>query len=563
MQRLRASTLVLLIAIAGCAPSGPGSPSASGDENRSGSPSPTLVVAVRGEPATLSNKEWMEGLALGSAKRFFNAHLTLLDERENPHPYLAEALPQLNTDSWRVFPDGRMETIYRLRPNLRWHDGTPLSAEDFVFAHSVYTTPELGQARLAPQRFIEAVAASDATTVVFRWNQPYPDAGILGTDFEALPRHLLQAPFLEGAQPDAFGSLSYWTRNYVGLGPYRLERWEPGAFIEGSAFEDHSLGRPRIDRVRIQFVPDPNTVLANLLAGAVHVALDRSLNFSLVSVLRREWAAQNAGVVLLSPSNKRWTQVQFRPEVVNPRALLDLRVRRALAHSIDRQGIIDGVYEGEGAAMDALVFPYERWFEAVDRSVTKYAYDVRRSEQHMAEAGFRKGADGFYASPEEGRLTIEVRVSAGAQNEQELAIMAEGWRRAGFEAQERPYPVAASRDGQFRATFPGLLHNSAGGNFNSLITSNIASPENRWSGSNRGAWSNPEYDRLFDAFNTTLDPGRRAQQVADMMKLVSDQLPIFSVVYDFNVIAHAIGLRGPRVGATGSDNWNAHQWELS
>ena len=69
-------------------------------------------------------------------KRLFNASLSLMDSKGTIRPYLAEALPQLNTDTWKVLPDGRMETTYRLRSNLTWHDGQPLAADDFVFALS-------------------------------------------------------------------------------------------------------------------------------------------------------------------------------------------------------------------------------------------------------------------------------------------------------------------------------------------------------------------------------------------------------------------------------------------
>src|SRR5262245_12845611 len=96
-------------------------------------PSRTLEMAIQVEPGGVASRALIErGVALHTTKRAFNADLVLLDDREAPHPYLAEALPQLNTDSWRVFPDGRMETTYRLRPNLTWHDGTPLTTEDYV-----------------------------------------------------------------------------------------------------------------------------------------------------------------------------------------------------------------------------------------------------------------------------------------------------------------------------------------------------------------------------------------------------------------------------------------------
>src|SRR5438093_7707684 len=128
----RTLLLILLLSLLGCVPSsraprgGPaanaGLPEASA---RPAAESRTLVVAIRGEPSSLSTKEWVEGLALGNVKRFFGAYLTIADEREEVRPYLTEALPQLNADTWKVFPDGRMETTYRLKPNLTWPDWAP------------------------------------------------------------------------------------------------------------------------------------------------------------------------------------------------------------------------------------------------------------------------------------------------------------------------------------------------------------------------------------------------------------------------------------------------------
>src|SRR4029453_477658 len=88
-----------------------------------------------------------------------NANLTFIDERGLPQPFLAEGIPQLGTDAWQVFPDGRMETVFRLKTNLTWHDGQPLTAEDYVFAWRVYATSELGVVENAGFRLIEEVGA--------------------------------------------------------------------------------------------------------------------------------------------------------------------------------------------------------------------------------------------------------------------------------------------------------------------------------------------------------------------------------------------------------------------
>lgn len=560
--------LLVTMALAACAPAGPrpAQPEAAAPEQpRRPEPIRSLVVIGRVEPAHLSPKVQVSGSGAASRiiKRLFNAGLTVTDEREVPQPYLAERLIQLNTHSWQVSADGRMQTSWRLRPGLTWHDGTPFSAEDFVFAWRVYTDPDTGGFTPVPQNLVDEVVAPDPRTVVIRWKQPYAEADQLGTDFLPLPRHILE-PVFQRERGDVFLGHPYWTREYVGLGPYRVERWEPGAFIEGAAFDGHIWGRPKIGRVRVLFVGDANTALANLLSEAAHIAVDESLRFQQGATLKREWAPRNGGIVLLSPSQLRYVQVQFRQEFASPRAVLDLHVRRALAHAVDKQALADGLLEGESKGTDTMISPLVGYFPAVDRAITKHHYDLRRSEQFMAEAGFTRGPDSLYASGGE-RFSPELRTIAGAQEEQELAILADGWRRAGIDVKPYVLPVAQSQDGLILASFPAFATATSGGVtgteqlFKKLATVAAPAPENRWRGSALGGWSNPEYDRLYDAFNTTLDRTARDQVVLQMMKLVSEELPIFTLYHNFSVTAHVAALSGPHQGGS---SWNVHEWEL-
>jgi peptide/nickel transport system substrate-binding protein len=518
-------------------------------------PDRTLVIAIRGEPGTLNGKRG-GGLNLIAVRQILNADLTRLDESDGVHLLLAESAPQLNTDSWKVAADGKMETTYKLKPNLTWHDGQPLTAQDFITAWKVYTTTPIGGFDPTPQNLVEDVLAPDPRTVLIKWRQPFPDAAQLDNRFSPLPSHILAQP-LQELDSDAFTNLPYWTQEYVGAGPYRLDRWEPGAYLDLRAFDRFALGRPKIDRVRLQIISDPNTAVSNLLADATHIALDNTIRFEQARVLRDQWAGGNRGSVLLSTSDRRFLQVQFRPELASPRAILDRRVRQALAHSIDRQALSDGLLDGQGVLMDTMIFPQERWFPAVDRALTKYPFDTRRAEQLMSEVGYTKGSDGTYASPTDGRFSMELRVSAGGQNEQQNDIIVDGWKRAGYDATSNPFPVARLQDNQFRASFPAL-QGSVGGAPESLLSAAIGRPENRWNGTNRGAWASPEFDRLFTAFNGSLDPNERTQSIVQALKLVSDEVPVITLYYDFNVTAHVADVQGPRQGG---DAWNAHEWQ--
>lgn len=175
------SCFVGALCLLGCAPAAGGlQPSSSGAQGGQPAEGRPLVIALRVEPTTISPKPFRQaGIEIGIVLRVFNAGLAIKDEREVPHPYLVESLPELNSASWTVFPDGRMETTYRLRPGLVWHDGTPLTAEDFVFSWRVFGTPELGTAGSPPLNQMAEVAAPDPRTVAIRWQRPFPNAAIL------------------------------------------------------------------------------------------------------------------------------------------------------------------------------------------------------------------------------------------------------------------------------------------------------------------------------------------------------------------------------------------------
>jgi peptide/nickel transport system substrate-binding protein len=565
--RLGALFVVLGLAMAACGPAGPSS-SSSGGSQTTAAPSHTIVFLTHVEPGVLTPHRALTGTGSvpSDAIRLFNASLFMHDERAIPQAYLVESRPQLNSDSWQVFPEGRMETTYRLRSGLTWHDGAPLTADDFVFGWRVALAPEYGVANLLPRAAADDVVAIDSRTILVRWNRPYPLADAMqGRDWSALPRHLLEAAFQQQAA-DQFITQPYWTKEFVGLGPFKLDRWEPGAFIEGSAFDGHALGRPKIDRLKVLFVGDPNTSVANLLSGEAQVAVDFTIGFEQALVLRREWPSRGGGSALLTADKLRYVQIEYKPDYTSPRDILDLRVRKALNHAIDRQGLVDALIAGEAPPADTMVPPSVEYYAAVDRAITKYAYDPRLTEQHFADAGFRRGGDGVYVNAVGQRFSPELRAVANGQEERENAIIADGWRRVGVDVRSRMLSEVEDSDRELRSTFPAFSQANTGLDEPTLLiklySGNVPSAVNRWTGSNRGGWSNPEYDRLYEMVTQSLDRSQRNQAMVEAMKLVNDELPVFPLYYNYIVTAHAAALSGPvEYAPGGSGMLNVAQWQ--
>jgi peptide/nickel transport system substrate-binding protein len=567
------SHLMLMVALAvaamACAGPGPQSRPADSAAVPGQQSTRTLVAAIRDEPANIALNPFSQpGQATYLIKRTFNAQLSYVDNEAAAHPYLAEGLPQLNRDSWRVFPDGRMETTWRLKPGLTWHDGTALSAEDFAFSFRVYSTPELGNSGSPPFAALEGVTAPDDHTIVLRWRNLYPGAATMyehNREFPALPRHIIEAPFQQNSA-DAFINLPYWTHEYVGLGPYRLERWEAGQFLEASAFDGHALGRPKIPRVRLMFIGDDNTVLASLLAGEIQLTGDAGARLSQVPILKQEWVPSGVGAVHLHFNQWRAVYIQYRPEFLEQRALLDRRVRTALFHAMDRQAVSESVYGGEAPVGDFLLPPLGELGRAADRAVLKYPYDPRRSEQLMIEAGYARSSDGVFASLAGGRVGFEVLTQSASDNNAEIAIIADGWKQAGFGAEQRLLSGPAARAPDVLAVFPGTLINSTSaslGLVNDFRSTSIPNRDNRWNGSNRGGWNNAEYTALAETLATTLDPQQRVDQMGRLARIFSEELPALTLFYRSVVFAHPTTLTGlTNTPPDSSVPWNMHEWEL-
>src|SRR5207245_11516473 len=111
----------------------------------------------------------------------------------------------------------------------------------------------------------------------------------------------------------------------------------------------------------------------------------------------------------------RYIQFQARPSYVSPRALLDLRARRAIANSLDRDALTEAMLEDRAMAAHTYPPPTVPYYAELERVVVKYPYDPRRAEALLGELGYTRGADGIYTSPADGRFGFEVRGVSGGQ----------------------------------------------------------------------------------------------------------------------------------------------------
>src|SRR5579871_1603168 len=193
-------------------------------------PQRLVTIVLRAEPPMIGDRLDRMGLPFP-----WVVSLTYTDAHDATQPLLAERLPTQADGTWIVNADGSMKTTYSLRSGLRWQDGEPLTASDFVFAHNVYTDPEIPVTTRLPESLMSNVVARDDRTLEIDWQQTYVGADALVlTQLAPIPRHLMLDLF--NSDKNAFSTSGFWSSpDFVGDGPFRVTQWERGVAITGAA----------------------------------------------------------------------------------------------------------------------------------------------------------------------------------------------------------------------------------------------------------------------------------------------------------------------------------------
>ncbi len=568
MSRCYSTVLMLattLVAAACAAPaSGPrvAQPSDGPSALQASQPRGTLKIGWAREPGTLAPK-FLSGGGAGEYTWLFNSALAIRDLSYTPRPMIASELPTREKGDWVVNPDGSMVTTYRLRENARWQDGAPIVARDFAFAYEVYTDDDMPVGVRAPESLMSRVEARDDRTVVIYWKELFSGANALGyRQLHPLPSHLLEEKYRTSRATFATGE--EWTYAHVGSGPFRVDRWDPGARLVARANPYFFLGAPRIETIEIRFIADPNTVLANLLAGEIDLSSSTSITANEAVIAREQWAARGEGYIRTWSTRLIFVDFQHR-EVPNwQRAISDLRVRQALMHALDRDGIADVINLGLAPKAEAYIAPADPAFADVDRAISKYAYDPARAAALLGDAGWRRPREGAPLANAAGQgFDLEV----WSDEEREATIVADYWKTAGVASNPLRVPNARRNDQEYRNHFPGtqIGSNTISQEDLHTVASKLPRAEIGWLGSNRGSFTDPEVERYHNLVLTSFSEQERRGAVVAMHRRLTELAAFGPLFYQVEVIAAKQRVAGPvgTVGAQTGITWNVWEWEVS
>ncbi|CAG9622860.1 peptide-binding protein [Sutcliffiella rhizosphaerae] len=427
--------------------------------------------------------------------------------------------PALDTElnlaqSWDQSDDGLEHTL-KLKEGIKFHDGQPLTAEDVKFTLDIPLHEDYDGPRSGYFEKIASVEVVDELTVKVTLSEPDPKIYI-ALGYHIYPKHLLE----DVAIADLGEYTDFSTKNPIGAGPFKFDKWEDGQYVRVVANDDYVDGRPYLDSLTYRIIPDADALMTALAAGDVHYYTVPSSDIETA----KEWEA--AGQLKIESGlglSYSYLGYNLRNSLFE-----DVKVRQAITHALDRQLMVDTIMNGDGEVADVPASPLS-W--AYDEDVPRFEYDVEKAKTLLEEAGWTPGADGILEKDGK-KFEFGLKTNQGNKVREDLAVV----------VQEQLTEVGIKVNPEIMEWSAFIADvNPPAWNFDAIILgwalstdpdpSGIFHSKEIEEGLNFGAWSHPEADSIMDEANRTMDQDERAKLIQEVNKIIAEEQPYTFLYY--------------------------------
>ena len=403
--------------------------------------------------------------------------------------------------------------IFHLRTDARFHDGRPLTSKDVVYTFRSVLSGAIQTPKAGTYRLVESVDAPDDHTVVFKLKEPF-------------------APFLWnltrgaiGIVPD--GAPNDFARNPVGSGAFKFVRYLPDAEVVLARNDDYYGEKSKIAEVQFKIIPEPIVRALELRKGSVDIALS-ALTPDMVEALRG-----NKDLDVLQAPGTNYQYIAFN---LKDPLFMDIRVRQAIAYSIDREKIIQYLWRGQ-AKLATGVIPPSNWSYAPD--VPEYAYSPQRARELLRESGHEN-------------LSFTYRTATDDTGRLLASVLQQQLHEIGVQMEIRSNEFATFYSDVVKGNFQMYSLRWIGGNNDpdilNFVFHSMMFPPN---GANRGRYANAEVDRLIDFARREVDTEKRKAAYQRIQRIVAEELPYFSLFYVDNVAVYNKRVKGMKLFPAG------------
>jgi peptide/nickel transport system substrate-binding protein len=520
---------------------------------------------------TLLNPHFAVGTKDQDGSRIFYEPLAAFDPDGNLVPILAAEIPSVPNGG--LSKDGRSVT-WRLKKNVAWHDGRPFTADDVVFNWEYASDPATAATTIGSYKDIERIDKVDSHTVKIAFKKPLPfwAEAFCSSRGMIIPKHLFEA--YRGAKSrEAPTNLKP-----VGTGPYKFLDFKPGDIVRAEINPNyHMTNRPYFDTLEMKGGGDAVSAARAVIQTA---EFDFAWNMQVEDEILRRLERGGRGRVDIAVAGNiehiqcnqtdPWREVDGERSSIKTTHpfLTDPAVRQALNLLVDRASIQEQIYGRLGQTSANFLNAPSRFHS----KNMKWEFNVDKANQMLEAAGWKRGADGIRAKDGK-KLKMVYQTSINAPRQKTQAIVKQAAAKAGIELEIKS--VVASvyfssdvanpdtygkfyTDIQMYTTTMGAPDPQT---FMEQFTSwEVSGKANKWQGRNITRWRNDEYDKLWRAGETELDPVKRAAFFIRMNDLVIQDVVVVPVLWRSVISAVSNRLKGTEISGWDSNLWNLANW---
>jgi peptide/nickel transport system substrate-binding protein len=439
------------------------------------------------------------------------------DAKGQPVPDALSEVPTVANGD--VSRDG-LTLKYKLRPNLKWQDGPPVTCSDLKFTWQVVMNPHNNVVTTDGYKDIGSIDCSNPHVALIHMKRLYApflqQLWSVNGNAPILPEHLL------AKYNDDKGSFNTAPYNSlpVGSGPFKVTQWLRGQEVRMVANPDFYLGRPKLNEVVYKILPDENTAETELQTHELDMlAVGSGLKWPRYAALA---ADPNNGLKAIRVDAFLFTHIDF--DLDHP-IVDDVQVRRALAYATDKNEIIAKVLHGSAIPADTDQQPNYSW--AYTNDVVHYPYDPAKAEALLQADGWILGPDGIRVKNGQ-RLEFTLSTQTESNNGKAIqTVLQRQWREVGVQADVKNYPTDEFFDNSANGILQGGHYDAAGFSWFAAADpddSAIYSADNfAPHGQNNMHWNNRvATDAMNDALKTVNQARRKRDYVIVQQQLALD-----------------------------------------
>jgi peptide/nickel transport system substrate-binding protein len=432
-----------------------------------------------------------------------------------------------------------MAVTLKLKPDLKWGDGVPVTTADLAFTWKLGSGPASGFSNGHPWNRATGIDIVDDHTAVLHLDHVI----VSYNQWDAiLPAHIEQPIHDKVANAAEYIKQTAYNRSPAtpGLynGPFIITGYQSGnqVVVEPNPYWPGT--KPGLKRIVIRLIENTAALQANLLSGDVDMVAGEGVGLTIDQVIALQKQHPDSFTYIFKPS-LNYEHINLKVE--NP-ILADIRVRRALLMAIDRQTMVNRLFEGKQPVAATWVNPLD---PNLSKDVAAVAYDPAGAKALLADTGWKPGADGICRNQAGERLSLEFGTTAGNRlRELQQQVLQNEWKSACVEVTIRNEP-ARTFFGETvkKRSFTGMAMFAWSSQVTesprrTLHSSQIPTAENNYGGSNASGFNDKRMDTLIDQADSELDPARQKVIWAEMQKIYADKvnvLPLF-----FRAEAHVV-----------------------